>query len=238
MKKEIQNFEELESLLKKYNFTYPKSWKTKLKKIKRKDRNSSTWKDHRMAIYALIRTTECISTISKNMLFIGGQINEKIDKIRPENFVKLLHKNSLTRIETKKIWQEILLADYTKYFHKIIKKGGKNYYKRNLRPETPKFEKILGIKIPALISLPKKKDIILIIMQEDAYWSFRNKYLGKPIEDKNNISIVRKEAQEYFKSVCTYIKQPKYDKKFFVNFTDAKTADILKKYWKFYLKVC
>ena len=45
MKKEIQNFEELESFLKKHNYTYPKTWKTKLKKIKRKDRNSSTWKD-------------------------------------------------------------------------------------------------------------------------------------------------------------------------------------------------
>ena len=52
MKKEIKNFEELESFLKKHNYTYPKTWKIKLNKIKRKDRNSSTWKDHRMAVYA------------------------------------------------------------------------------------------------------------------------------------------------------------------------------------------
>ena len=68
MKKEIQNFEELESFLKKHNYTYPKIWKAKLKKIKRKDRNSSTWEDHRMAVYALMRTIHCLSTISQNML--------------------------------------------------------------------------------------------------------------------------------------------------------------------------
>ncbi|MDC0621922.1 hypothetical protein OAO88_03285, partial [Candidatus Pelagibacter sp.] len=60
MKKEIQNFEELESFLKKHNYTYPKTWKTKLKKIKRKDRNSSTWKDFRMGMYAVERTVRCL----------------------------------------------------------------------------------------------------------------------------------------------------------------------------------
>jgi hypothetical protein len=238
MKKEIQNFEELESFLKKHNYTYPKNWKTKLKKIKRKDRNSSTWKDHRMAVYALIRTTHCIRAITKNMLFVGEQIIEKINKTGSDQFLKLLLKNSLTRLDTKKIWQEILLADNTKYFHKVIKKGGKNYYKRNITPETLKFEKLLGVKIPELIKLPKKKEIILRIMQDDAYWNFRHTYLGKSVEDKNNINIARKEAQEYFKSVCTYIKQPKYDKIFFINYTDAKTAEIMKKYWKLYLKIC
>ena len=40
MKKEIQNFEELESFLKQHNYTYPKTWKTKLKKIMSSDSES------------------------------------------------------------------------------------------------------------------------------------------------------------------------------------------------------
>ena len=74
-------------------------------------------------------------------------------------------------------------------------------------------------------------------MEDDSYWNFRQAYLGKPIDDKHSIRASRKEAQEYFKSVCTYIKQPKYDKDFFINYTDSKTAKIMKKYWELYLKV-
>ena len=33
MKKELKSFEELESLLKKHNVTYPKHWESKFKKI-------------------------------------------------------------------------------------------------------------------------------------------------------------------------------------------------------------
>ena len=236
MKKEFQNFEELESFLKKHNYTYPKIWKAKLKKIKRKDRNSSTWKDHRMAVYALMRTIHCLSTISQNMVSSAEKIIKKIDKIGGEQFVKLLFKHSLTPVY-KKIWQQVLSVNRKKYFHNIIKKGGKSYYKRNLIPETKKFEKLLDVKIPLLIKLPKKKEIILKIMENDSYWNFRQAYLGKSIDDKHNISASRKEAQEYFKSVCTYIKQPKYDKDFFINYTDSKTAEIMKKYWELYLKV-
>jgi len=237
VRKEIQNFEELESFLRQHNLTYPKIWKSKLKKVKRKDRNSSSWKDHRMAVYALLRTLHCLSTIMQNKLSTAEKYLKKIDKIGNEKFVKLLFKHSLTPV-IKEIWQEIMLLDKTKYFHKIIKKGGKSYYKRNLIPETLKFEELLGFKIPPLIKLPKKKETILKIMEDDSYWNFRHAYLGKSIDDKHNISAVRKETQEYFKSVCTYIKQPKYDKKFFISYTDSKTAEIMKKYWKFYLKVC
>ena len=43
----------------------------------------------------------------------------------------------------------------------LIKKGGKSYYKRQLIPETLKLEDLLGLKIPLLIKLPKKKDTII-----------------------------------------------------------------------------
>ena len=79
MKKEIQNFEELESFLKKHNYTYPKTWKTKLKKIKRKDRNSSTWKDFRMCMYAAERTLRCLTAISEDMTSTLEKFDKKFE---------------------------------------------------------------------------------------------------------------------------------------------------------------
>ena len=238
MKKEIQNFEELESFLKKHNYTYPKIWKSKLKIVKRKDRNSSTWKDCRMSLYGSGRTSHCLITIMKNMTATGEKINEKIEKIGAKKFLKLLSKYSLTIPMLIKIWREVLKADNTKYFNNIIKKGGKSYYKRQLIPETLKLEDLLGLKIPLLIKLPKKKDTIIRVMEEKDYWDYRHIYLGKPKEDQNNINIIRKETQEYFKSVCTYIKQPKYSKNYFISHSDQKSAEMWTKYWKLYLKVC
>ena len=240
MKKEIQNFEELESFLKKHNYIYPKIWKAKFKKIKRKDRNSSTWKDCRTCLYAAERISHCISPISKDMISTGKKITEKMEKIEPLKLKKLMFKHSITvEIIKKKIWPEILSPDQENYFRKIIKKGGKSYYQRNLSPEVLRFQKMLGIKIPALIKLPKKKETIIRTMmegEENAYWNFRHDIVGKPKEDKNNKNIVRKEAQEYFKSVCTYIKQPKYNKNFFISHQKPIT-DMWNSYWNFYLKV-
>ena len=73
-------------------------------------------------------------------------------------------------------------------------------------------------------------------MEDEAYWDFRYVIMGKLKEDKNNKDIVRKEAQEYFKSVCTYINQPKYNKNFFINHQKPLKKQ-WNKFWNFYLKV-
>jgi hypothetical protein len=238
MKKEIQNLGELESFLKQHNLTYPKIWKSKLKKVKRKDRNSSTWKDCRMALYAVQRTLRCATVIIESMTYCADQIDEKIEKIGIEKVFKLMSKNSITTPMIKKVWREIIFNDKKKYFQKVLKKGGKSYFQRNLTLETLKVEELLGLKIPTIIKLPKKKEAIIEIMEEEEYWYYRNIYLGKPKEDKNNKSIVRKEAQEYFKSVCTYINKPKYNKNFFISHSQPEMEELWEDYWKFYLKVC
>ena len=237
MKKEIQNFEELESFLKEHNYTYPKIWKAKLKKIKRKERNSSTWKDYRITMYAGNRTLHCARVILEDMYSTGAKLHNKLETISDEKIHKLFSKYSLSADVTKKIYQEIMFRDKTKYFQKVFKKGGKSYFQRNLTQDALKFEEMFKLKIPKIIKLPKKKDTIIQIMEEDDYWNFRNIYLGKPLEDRNSKSIIRKEAQEYFKSVCTYINQPKYNKDFFISHSEKKMNVIWQTYWKFYLKV-
>ena len=47
----------------------------------------------------------------------------------------------------------------------------------------------------------------------------------------------RKEAQEYFKSVCTYIKQSKYNKEFLISYSEKELHEKIELYWQLYLKV-
>ena len=108
MKKKFQNFEELESFLKKHNYTYPKIWKAKLKKIKRKERNSSTWKDYRITMYAGNRTLHCARVILEDLYSTGAKLHNKLETISDEKIHKLFSKYSLSADVTKKIYQEIM----------------------------------------------------------------------------------------------------------------------------------
>ena len=237
MKKEIQNFEELESFLKKHNYAYPKTWKNKLKKIKRKDRTSSTWKDFRMCMYAYERILRCSTAIIEDMTSTAEKFDKKLEKIGSEKYHKLLSENSLTVADMIKILKEIIFLDKEKYFQKVLKKGGKSYFQRNLSSKAIKAEKMLGVKIPKTIKLPKKKDTIFQIIETDYYWTERYIYFGKQIEDRDNKNIFRKEAQEYFKSVCTYINQPKYTKDFFISHSEKELHKYIESYWELFLKV-
>ena len=237
MKKEFQNFEELESFLKKHNYTYPKTWKAKLKKIKRKDRNSSTWKDFRMCMYAAERTLRCLTAISEDTTSTLEKLNKKLDRIGTEKYHKLLSKNSLTVSDMGKFLKEIMSPNKAKRFQQVFKKGGKSYFQRNLTSKAIKAEKMLGIKIPRLIKLPPKKKTIFQIIESQYYWTERYVYLGKRVEDKDSKNIFRKEAQEYFKSVCTYINQLKYNKDFFIGHSEKEMNEIWELHWKFYLTV-
>ena len=237
MKKEIQNFAELESFLKKHNYTYPKAWKNKLKKIKRKDRNSTTWKDFRMCMYAVERILRCATAILEDMSATAEKFAEKLEIIGPDKYHKLLSKNSLTVPDMVKVLKEIIFLDKAKFYQQVFKKGGKSYFKRNLTPKALKAEKMLGVKIPKIIKLPKKKDIIFQIMEYQYYWTERYIFLGKQVEDREKKSIYRKEAQEYFKSVCTYIYQSKYNKEFLISYSEKELHEKIELYWKLYLKV-
>ena len=237
-KMKINNFKDLEKFLNKHKVDYPKEWNSKFNKIKRKDRNASTWKDCRTCLYALDRIYYCLIAVTNEMRIISEKLVKRSEKIGTKKLAKLMIKHSLTvDIIKNKIWPEFLALEDKKFHLNIIKKGGKSYYKFKFTPELLKFEKMIGLKIPRFIKLPKKKDtIIKTMMEEDAYWNFRHDIMGKPIEDKNKKNIVRKEAQEYFKSVCTYIKQPKYNKNFFISHQKPFEKQ-WNNYWNFYLKV-
>ena len=51
-----------------------------------------------------------------------------------------------------------------------------------------------------------------------------------------NKGLVRKESQEYYKSVCDYIKQPQYNKEFFTKH-QPQMEPMWNRWWDIYLKI-
>jgi len=92
-----------------------------------------------------------------------------------------------------------------------VKKGGKIYWKIN-EP---------GMKKEVIYKTEKKKETINSILKFKFYWMLRNKFLkNKPITDMENKDKVRVEAQQFFKSVCTYIKNEEYNREFFLTYSE------------------
>ena len=88
-------------------------------------------------------------------------------------------------------------------------KGGKSYWEINEPGKKPSLRKI-----------ERKKETINRILKMENYWKIRNHYLeDKPIEDMRNKDKIRKEAQQFFKSVCTYITDSQYNQDFFIKTT-------------------
>ena len=68
------------------------------------------------------------------------------------------------------------------------------------------------------------------ILKMETYWKWRNRFLkDKPIEDMKNKDKIRKEAQQFFKSACTYITDGQYNQDFFIKHA---LTDQEKKIWE------
>lgn len=87
-----------------------------------------------------------------------------------------------------------------------------------------------GLKKPIIRKMEKKKDTINKIVKSKLYWTLRGEFLkDKSIEDINNSDTVRIETQQFFKSVCTYIKNDLYNQDFF---SLTALSDHEKNFWK------
>ena len=76
---------------------------------------------------------------------------------------------------------------------------------------------IKGYKTTRIDVESKKQTISNILLNPD-YWWLRNYYFPKKDpSEKDNKDKFRKEAQEFYKSVCSYVKDNKYNQEFFIN---------------------
>ena len=241
MKQALKNVEDLEKYLNKNNIQFPKEWKKKLTIKKRKTRDDSEWKDFRMCYYAISRVVEISNFIFNEEIKNTKKILERILKIQKSNKQNLKKSDELNKII-------LLMKDRVYNLEKhinnpewktIYKKGGKLYYKFEYKKELLSLLKFFQIKKSALnLKLPTKKKTIIKTMGDTQYWESRYIYLGLPIEDKDNKSIFRKEAQQYFKSVCNYIvkEENKYNMKFFQKH-QKPFAEMWTKNWELYKRV-
>ena len=217
------------SVKRNYKCVCGKSFETseKIKKLeKRKPKKNTEWKDARFCHYAITRLTDCIDDVVNEVysLFFGSK------KFKHEEANKQSIKYDMFKENAKKRNEFII-----KMFKEgITKKGGKLFFK--LPIEQGKFDLLIAGKKLNKIKLKTKIETINSIVKDVHYWEVRNLFLNKPIEDMENKSIFRKEIKEFYKSVCDYIKQPKYNKNFFIHY-QPQAKRYWNDYWDFYLKI-
>ena len=247
MKKEFQNFEDLENFLKKHNASLPKTWKSKFIKKNRKERDESRWKDCRICLYAEERVYNCSQSIISPIKNCNDNLHNEFKKFletnSKENIKKFMKKYSLT-IDSIMRALDLYVKEFKNTLIKgkwsnVYKKGGKSYYKTNFTEEYFNLLKAFKIKKPqTIIKLPTKKETIKNILKGDSYWDFRSNIIKLPKNDRKNQKLVREEIEQYYKQVCNYVvsEQEKYNKVFFQKH-QAPIGKAWNRNWKLYLKV-
>jgi len=161
--------------------------------------------------------------------FITYEINQSEFKSQTLKIQKTFKKvNKVKRKSKDTMWKNMRFVFYALYrmrtVHKTmsenfsknvlgkkfegVKKGGKIYWRIN-EP---------GMKKAIIYKTEKKKETINSIVKSKQYWMLRNQFFkDKPITDMENKDKVRAEAQQFYKSVCTYIKNEEYNREFFSN---------------------
>ena len=204
----------------------------KIKKLEQRNpRKATEWKNCRICLYAVQRLADCLIPMVTEHTSVVKKYRDLAKKIVAKGMTaeKAKLKQGFWKFEKTAIYENLteFLAEG------ITKKGGKNYFQPPLKEE---LFHLLSIKNVNKIKLVNKKETINRIVNDEHYWGSRNHFLNKPIEDMKNKSLVRKESQEYYKSVCDYIKQPQYNKEFFIQH-QPQMKPMWNKLWDIYLKI-
>jgi len=205
----------------------------KIKKSeKRNPKLITLWKNCRICLYAVQRLEDCLTPMVKeheNVVYQYVDLAKKIETGGLTTTEKVKFKQDVEKYKKKIIYKNL-----TEFFAEgITKKGGKNYFQPPLKEDV--FH-LISTKNMNKIKLLNKKETINRIVNDEHYWGSRNHFLNKPIEDMKDKSLVRKESQEYYKSVCDYIKQPQYNKEFFIQH-QPQMEPIWNRWWDIYLKI-
>ncbi len=209
-------------------------------KIKKSEKRSpkliTLWKNCRICLYAVQRLADCLNPMVEEHSNVIHQYADLFDKIKTEGLTtaeKAKLKQGIEKFK-KTGRQDLHYENLTKFLAEgITKKGGKNYFQPPLKEDIFHLSSTKNVN---KIKLLNKKETINRIVNDEHYWGSRNHFLNKPIEDMKNKSLVRKESQEYYKSVCDYIKQPQYNKEFFIQH-QPQMEPIWNRWWDIYLKI-
>jgi transcriptional regulator NrdR family protein len=180
--------------------------------------------------------------------FVTYEISKSELKYKTSDILKsskiIIKKKRKIRNDT--LWQNIRFIIYARYRMKAATEAMPEIIKN---PEVEKLMNLDTAKMTAfkikgksywelnepgikssLRKIERKKETINRIVKMENYWKMRNHYLeDKPIEDMRNKDKIRKEAQQFFKSVCTYITDSPYNQDFFIKYTLTDKEKII---WK------
>jgi len=182
--------------------------------------------------------------------FVTYEINKSELKYKTSKILK----SSKNIIKTKRkgrddtLWKNIRFVIYARYRMKaaveampkfiknpeIIKNMNIDIDKATVKGWKIKGKSYWGIDEPGIKTIirkiERKKETINRIIKMENYWKWRSRFLKyKPIEDVSNKDKIRQEAQQFFKSVCTYITDTQYNQDFFIKHT---LTDQEKKIWE------
>ena len=199
----------------------------KLSKLK-KSRPSSLWKNDRMLWYGIARYNSYLKALKK--AFQKIKLKRKVI-FKNNDFIYHIYNNKQKFPNFKK------KKDFLKYVRK------ENYYlEQNVDISNIKGKSWLEIKYenkPKIkIKIDDKKQTVSNIIKNPDYWWLREFYFpNKENTDRLDKDKLRKEIEEFYKSVCSYVTDFKYNQDFFVqNNPDAEFWKN-RETWRIYTKI-
>jgi len=185
----------------------------KFKKIRkiRKIRPDSYWKNERIHLYAMYRYNAAVKAFKKVFKKVGLVTKKIYDPKKQTSFF-----TADQRIKT--------IEDYNKIY-------GEKDNKKIKKTKDPFF----NLKI---FYEESKKKTISNIIKDPAYWNIRENIIDKSKDDKFDKDKVRKEIDEFYKSVCSYVKNDEYNQDFFIKMDpEMKWFWSDKEIWEIYTTV-
>ncbi len=172
----------------------------------RKIRPNTYWKNERVFQYAIHRYNAGVKSWRKGLKQIGF-VTKKIHKSKEGA--------NLFAIEDPRIKN---MNDFNEI---RIKKKDKSIdgLPINIFYAEDKGKAAIGFEIKGkrhVYKIETKKKTISNVIKSPIYWEMRENIIGKPKEDRLNKDKIRKEINEYYKSICSYIKDKEFNQNFFI----------------------
>ena len=167
----------------------------------------------------------------KNGKIFYGDLETNEGTIKDLNKIRDYTKEQIKKNKSKFTEKEDLFLQLKNALVKGTVTAEAKLYKKNLL-HAMNLNKIRFNDTKINQKLQTKKKTINFILNEHNYWKMRETTIGKNSKDQKDISLFRKETQDFYK--CTMkVTDSKYNYKFFQNFTkDIDRKSNLDSFWK------
>ena len=194
----------------------------------KKSRPSSLWKNDRILWYAIARYNSYLKALKK--AFQKIKLKRKVI-FKNNDFIYHIYNNKhkLPKFKNKK--------DFLNYTRKESYNSDHNVKILNIKGKSwleVKYENKPKVKV----KIDDKKQTISNIIKNPDYWWLREFYFpNKENTDRLDKDKFRKEIEEFYKSVCSYVTELKYNQDFFIqNNPEAETWKNSQT-WQIYTKI-